>query len=65
MKLLVVIHSKVLQNAIFPLKHVPIINMFKSSHLAGHARITNPKVLHVGLQIRLNGQTNGATTKGE
>lgn len=40
MKLLVVIHIKVSQNAIFPLKHVPIINVFKPSYLAGHARVS-------------------------
>lgn len=56
MKLLVVIHLKVSQNAIFPLKHAPISDVFKSSHLAGHARIANQKVLHVGLQILLNGK---------
>jgi len=42
MKLLVVIHLKVLQNAIFSLKHASIINVFKSSNLAGHTRIANP-----------------------
>lgn len=42
MKLLVVIHLKVSQNAIFSLKHASIIYVFKSSNLAGHARITNP-----------------------
>ena len=56
MKLLVVIHLKVSQNAIFSLKHAPIINVLKSSYLAGHARIANPKEQHVGLQIRLNGK---------
>lgn len=42
MKLLVVIHLKVSQNAIFPLKYAPIFNVLKSSYLAGHTRIANP-----------------------
>lgn len=57
MKLLFVIHLKVLQNAIFSLKHPNIIDEFKSSHLACNAWIANPREQQIGsrIEIRQNG----------